>query len=167
MLIPTSHDAFSEHRTLVVSSGSNFDDVEAQVEAFMQMQAEKESGLGKRKKLEGQVLGAAEVPDDMAQKMCADIVKGLKVLKEERDMTINEVKLIIAIEDPRARERRLMGIEDSSGISRDEMADALMEVVEGKIPQDRIALRELHKEIISWPFIETDEQLNAGEKKRM
>jgi len=69
-------------------------------------------------------------------------------------MSVNEVKLTVAIEDPRARERRLMGMEDSSGVSRDEMADALVEVAEGRIPQDRIALRELYKEISNWPFLE-------------
>ena len=36
----------------------------------------------------------------------------LKVLKSNRDMSVNEVKLTLAIEDPRARERReSMGIE--------------------------------------------------------
>ena len=42
-------------------------------------------------------------------------------------------------------------LQDSSGVSRDEMAAALMEVSEGRIPADRIALRELHREICSWP----------------
>ncbi len=36
----------------------------------------------------------------------------LKLLKSNRDMSVNEVKLTLAIEDPRARERReSMGIE--------------------------------------------------------
>lgn len=41
---------------------------------------------------------------------------------DKRDMTVNEVKLILQIEDPRAKEQRQMGIEDKSGISRDEIA---------------------------------------------
>ena len=44
--------------------------------------------------------------------MCREVVKMIKVLKMNRDMSINEVKLTIVIEDPRARERReSMGIE--------------------------------------------------------
>lgn len=35
----------------------------------------------------------------------------LRTLKASRDMTVNEAKLVIAIEDPRARERRQLGIE--------------------------------------------------------
>jgi hypothetical protein len=49
--------------------------------------------------------------------------------------------------------------QDSSGISRDEMAGALMEVSEGRIPADRIALRELWKEISQWPAL--DEPISA------
>lgn len=44
--------------------------------------------------------------------MCREVVRMLKLLKSNRDMSVNEVKLTIAIEDPRARERReSMGIE--------------------------------------------------------
>jgi hypothetical protein len=45
-------------------------------------------------------------------------------------------------------------LQDSSGISRDEMAVALMEVSEGRIPTDRIALRELCREISQWPALD-------------
>ena len=46
--------------------------------------------------------------------MCREVVRMLKLLKSNRDMSINEVKLTIAIEDPRARERReSLGIEVS------------------------------------------------------
>lgn len=46
------------------------------------------------------------------------------------------------------------GLQDSSGISREEMAAALMEVSEGRIPADRIALRELCKEMSQWPALD-------------
>ena len=46
-------------------------------------------------------------------------------------------------------------------MSRDEMASALMEVSEGRIPADRIALRELHREILSWP---TDDETPTREE---
>ena len=42
--------------------------------------------------------------------------------------------------------------QESSGVSRDELALALMEVSEGRIPKDRIALRELTREMRDWPF---------------
>ena len=80
-------------------------------------------------------------------------------------MSVNEIKLTIAIEDPRARERRLMGMEDSSGVSREEMAEALAAVAEGTVPTDRIALRELHREMIQWPFVDADEPGTTGMKK--
>ena len=95
--------------------------------------------------------------------MCAEVVGVLKDLKALRDMTIAEVRLTISVEDPRARELRLMGMEDKSGVSRDEMAAALNEVAEGRVPTDRIALRELHREMISWPFLRQDTE--AGEEK--
>lgn len=138
------------------------EDLEAQLEEFMQRQAELESGDSKRKAEPGQVLGAAEVSEDEAKKYCREIVNVLKLLKNKRDMSVNEVKLTIAIEDPRSRERRLMGMEDSSGVSRDEMADALDAVAEGKIPTDRIALRELHREMVNWPFVDADEPGTTG-----
>ena len=47
-----------------------------------------------------------------AKKLCRDIMKAVDQLQEKRDMSINECKLTIAIEDPRSRERReAMGIE--------------------------------------------------------
>jgi hypothetical protein len=35
-------------------------------------------------------------------------------------------------------------------VSRDEMASALVEVAEGRVPKDRIALKCLYEEIQSW-----------------
>lgn len=47
-----------------------------------------------------------------AKQYCRDVVQVLQALKEKRDMTFNEVRLIVQIEDPRAREqRRTMDIE--------------------------------------------------------
>lgn len=132
----------------------NAEDLEAQLEAFMKRQAEIESGLSTRQSEPGKILGEDEVPEDEAKRYCKEIVQAMKLLKQNRDMTVNEIKLTVAIEDPRAREQRLMGIEDSRGVSRDEMANALVEVAEGRVPQDRIALRELHREMMSWPFLD-------------
>lgn len=49
-----------------------------------------------------------------AKKLCRDIMKAVNQLQDKRDMSINECKLTIAIEDPRSRERReALGIEVS------------------------------------------------------
>lgn len=47
-----------------------------------------------------------------SKRYCREIVKVLKSLKENRDMSLAEVKLTIAIEDPSRREQKeYMGIE--------------------------------------------------------
>ncbi|EMS52031.1 hypothetical protein TRIUR3_01715 [Triticum urartu] len=52
----------------------------------------------------------------------------LELLQKNRDMTFGEVKLTIMIEDPRDVERkRLLGIEDPDELTRDDLADALVE----------------------------------------
>mmetsp|Transcript_10858 Transcript_10858/g.20504 ORF Transcript_10858/g.20504 Transcript_10858/m.20504 type:complete len:163 (+) Transcript_10858:499-987(+) len=74
------------------------------------------------------------------------------MLSKNRDMTLNEVKLILAIEDPRAQEaRRVYGVENESGVSRDEIAECLIDVAERRKVNNRIALRELRKELAAWP----------------
>ena len=52
--------------------------------------------------------------------------------------------------------------ENAGGVSRDEMAAVLMEVVDGRLPKDRIALRELYNEIIGWPWLEAEEDQTEG-----
>lgn len=52
--------------------------------------------------------------------------------------------------------------ENAGGVSRDEMAATLMEVVDGRLPKDRIALRELYNEILGWPWLEADEDQTEG-----
>lgn len=47
-------------------------------------------------------------------------------------------------------------------MSRDEMATALMDVTEGRVPADRIALRELHREMVNWPFLRQDTESGEG-----
>lgn len=100
------------------------------------------------------MIGADAVPDDEAKRYCRAIVEALRTLKETRDMSVAEIKLVVSIDDPRARERAVeLDIEDGRGVSRDEMAGALAEVAEGRVPRDRIALRCLHDEVLGWPFL--------------
>lgn len=79
----------------------------------------------------------------------------MELLRVKRDMVFNEVRLAVMIEDPRAVERReQLGIEDEC--SRDELAEALVEVGEGKTPSDRVVLRALTEEMRNWPMINDD-----------
>lgn len=55
-----------------------------------------------------------------------------------------------------------MLLQDEGGASRDDMVVALIEVSEGRIPKDRIALRELYRELIEWPFINAEEQASTS-----
>nr|CAD1827936.1 unnamed protein product [Ananas comosus var. bracteatus] len=81
----------------------------------------------------------------------------LELLKKNRDMLFGEVKLTIMIEDPRDIERkRLLGIEDPDEVTRDDLAAALEDVNEGRIPENRNALRLLAKEMTEWPDLEVE-----------
>ncbi|KAL6992150.1 hypothetical protein U1Q18_010258 [Sarracenia purpurea var. burkii] len=85
----------------------------------------------------------------------SQIKRVLDLLRKNRDMLFSEVKLTILIEDPREVERRrLLGIDDSEAPTRDDLADALEEVKEGKVPKNRVALRMLAEEMIQWPNLE-------------
>lgn len=85
------------------------------------------------------------------------IKRVLELLKKNRDMLFAEVKLTMMIEDPRDVERkRLLGIEDADEVTRDDLASALEDVHEGRIPKNRVALRLLAEEIINWPDLEVE-----------
>ncbi|CAN0920173.1 Ycf3-interacting protein 1, chloroplastic [Linum grandiflorum] len=84
-----------------------------------------------------------------------EIKRVLELLKKNRDMLFNEVKLTIMIEDPREEERKkLFGIDDPDAPTRDELAETLELVNEGKVPKDRLALRMLADEMTNWPNLE-------------
>ncbi|CAO2836966.1 unnamed protein product [Amaranthus hypochondriacus] len=87
----------------------------------------------------------------------SQIKRVLELLKKNRDMLFGEVKLTISIEDAREVERRrLLGIDDSDAPTREDLAAALEEVNEGKVPQNRVALRMLAEEMINWPNLEAE-----------
>ncbi|GMP71257.1 hypothetical protein CsSME_00029740 [Camellia sinensis var. sinensis] len=70
---------------------------------------------------------------------------------------IKRVKLTVMIEDPREVERRrLIGIDDSETPTREDLADVLQEVNEGKIPKNRVALKMLADEMVQWPNLEVE-----------
>uniref|UniRef100_A0A803N5X1 Uncharacterized protein n=1 Tax=Chenopodium quinoa TaxID=63459 RepID=A0A803N5X1_CHEQI len=78
------------------------------------------------------------------------------------------VKLTIMIEDPREVERRrLIGIDDSDGPTREDLVAALEEVNDGKIPRDRVALRMLAEEMTSWPNLEAEPSKKTTKNKSL
>ncbi|MCO5559405.1 hypothetical protein L7F22_013004 [Adiantum nelumboides] len=86
----------------------------------------------------------------------------LDILKEKRDMTFNEVRLTIKIEDPSEEEqRKQFSVENERGCSREEMAAALVDVYEGRIPSDRNVLQELTREMLSWPNLEEETETSS------
>ena len=52
-------------------------------------------------------------------------------------------------------------VQEGEGVSRDDIAAALLEVTAGRIPLDRIALRELAQEVKTWPYLDAEDQLEA------
>ena len=78
-----------------------------------------------------------------------------QTLRSTREMTVNEIRLTLAIESPLVREQReLLGVErGAGGVSRDDVAAALAAVAAGRVPRDRLALKELHREMGEWPFL--------------
>ncbi|XP_050371037.1 ycf3-interacting protein 1, chloroplastic [Argentina anserina] len=101
-------------------------------------------------------------PDDL--EYISQIKRVLELLKKNRDMIFNEVKLTIAIEDIREVERRrLLGIEDPDAPTREELAAVLEEVNEGKIPKNKLALKVLAEEMNRWPNLEV--QIKPAKKK--
>ncbi|KAL8151525.1 hypothetical protein V2J09_021333 [Rumex salicifolius] len=94
-------------------------------------------------------------PDDM--ECIAQIKRVLELLKRNRNMLYGEVKLTILIEDPREVERRrLLGIDDADAPTKEDLADALEDVNEGRVPKNRVALRMLTEEMINWPNLEVE-----------
>lgn len=106
-----------------------------------------------------EVEDVSEQPQEAAEdaEYVYQILRVLELLKEKRDMTFSEVRLTIMIEDPRETEqKKQLGVEDARGCTREDMAAALVDVYEGRIPKDRVVLRELANEMLNWPKLETE-----------
>ncbi|KAI3455760.1 hypothetical protein Pfo_012423 [Paulownia fortunei] len=96
-------------------------------------------------------------PDPQDLEYVSQIKTVLELLRKNRDMLFNEVKLTIMIEDPRDVERRrLLGIDDENAPTRDDLAAALVQVNEGQIPKDRLTLQMLAEEMLQWPNLEVE-----------
>lgn len=94
------------------------------------------------------------------QLMSQEIKDWLKLLYVKREMSFNEVKLIIGIEDPRLADRReRFGIEDESGCSAEEKIQVLEDVDEGRVPTDIVACEFVLNELREWPGLDSDIEL--------
>ena len=89
--------------------------------------------------------------------MVAEIKDYLKLLYVKREMNFNEVRLTLAIEDPRLADRReRYGIEDESGVSADEKVEALEAIDAGEIPTDALVVVTLLQDFSEWPGLDRD-----------
>ena len=96
------------------------------------------------------------------QLMSQEIKDWLKLLYVKREMSFNEVKLIIGIEDPRLADRReRYGIEDESGCSAEEKIQVLQDVDEGRVPTDIVACEFVLNELREGPGLDSDTEVPA------
>lgn len=88
--------------------------------------------------------------------MIGEIKDYLKLLYVKREMSFNEVKLTIGIEDPRlAENRERYGIEDESGVSADEKVATLEMIERGETPTDALAVETVLEEFRNWPGLDS------------
>lgn len=102
---------------------------------------------------------AARANPDAARiaEIVPEIKDYLKLLYVKREMNFNEVRLTLAIEDPRLADRReRYGIEDESGVSADEKCAALEAIDAGETPTDLLACEKLLEDFRDWPGLEED-----------
>ncbi|KAJ4841095.1 Ycf3-interacting protein 1, chloroplastic [Turnera subulata] len=136
------------------------EDTELRVQEEEEEEEEDEEELEEE---EAEEEGPPPTPQDLQN--IEDIKRVLDLLKKNRDMLFNEVKLTIMIEDPREVERRrLLGIDDDDAPTRDDLVEALVEANEGKIPRNRVALQMLAEEMRSWPNLEVEPQKKKPSK---
>merc|ERR1712217_694632 len=105
------------------------------------------------------ISGVRTVNDQQVIILCKSIVKNTRYLIEKHDMTINEVKLTLALEKPLSMEQ--MNGENDFWIPRENVVQAFMKVVGGKVPKDRIALSTLAKNMETWFLISKKQSQNS------
>jgi len=102
--------------------------------------------------------GDAALIDDMV----LEIKDWLKLLYVKREMSFNEVKLTVGIEDPRlAEQRERYGIEDESGVSADEKMATLEMIERGERPTDARAVATVLEEFRNWPGLDREVDTSA------
>lgn len=89
--------------------------------------------------------------------LCRECEYYIERLYSRRDMRVKELQLVLGIEDPRAERRRTeMEVEQDTGVSRDEIVQALQDVSNGLVPRDYASLAQLADELRNWPYLDTE-----------
>ena len=89
--------------------------------------------------------------------MVDEIKDYMKLLYVKREMNFNEVRLTLAIEDPRLADRReRYGIEDESCVSADEKVEALELIDNGGVPTDALVVETLLADFRQWPGLASE-----------
>lgn len=99
--------------------------------------------------------GAAFPKEDKVHSFCLSCCSHPAATPSSRKAARRQAQHAASIMAPPSKLFLLLQDNDG-GVSRDEMASTLLEVTEGRIPKDRIALREVWREISSWPFLDAD-----------
>merc|ERR1711976_467010 len=141
------------------------EDIEKKMAEFMLIEKEQEEKFGKNKENNIKI-GKDEVSNEEARELCKIVVSKLRVLIEKRDITVNEVKLILAITDPRSKDQQEMNTNAEARVPREEVVTAFANLVSGRIPNNRIALKVLAREMEDWFSIDSNQtEITTNDKK--
>lgn len=122
----------------------------------MVVRAEGDDARGSDAAFDGFSTAPSEADAARIGEMVGEIKDYLKLLYVKREMSFNEVKLTIGIEDPRlAENRERYGIEDESGVSADEKVATLEMIERGETPTDALAVETVLEEFRNWPGLDS------------
>lgn len=120
------------------------------------VRAESDDAQGSGAAFDGFSTAPSEADAARIGEMVGEIKDYLKLLYVKREMSFNEVKLTIGIEDPRlAENRERYGIEDESGVSADEKVATLEMIERGETPTDALAVETVLEEFRNWPGLDS------------
>merc|ERR1712039_214731 len=141
------------------------EELERKIATFMREVEEQEENRSKLKNYKN-TSSFESVNHEEALEHCKLIIKILRMLIKKRNMTINEVRLTLAIEDNRTKEQWSTDINQKMDISKNEVISAFKEVVAGEIPKNRIALSVLARKMKTWPGISQSIYTNSKKLER-
>merc|ERR1712061_793447 len=102
--------------------------------------------------------------EEIARKLCFSIINNIRDLLTKNDISLNEIKLILAIIEPRSKSKTIFIKKEDARISIDNIVSTFINVVAGNIPRNKIALNMLAKEMETWASIKSDNTNNNNSK---
>merc|ERR1712061_734604 len=102
--------------------------------------------------------------EEIARKLCFSIINNIRDLLTKNDISLNEIKLILAIIEPRSKSKTTLIKKEDARISIDDIVSTFIDVVAGNIPRNKIALNMLAKEMETWASIKSDNTNNNNPK---